>query len=662
MLSKNKNILFLLLTLFSLPQLLKAQSLRGKRIYVSPSQEVMIKFPSEITDFDIQNKKYTTNFQIRTKNRKHLYINSNVPAFKSTSLVVKERWNTHIFILQYKETLDGVAETVYDYSKPKVLAEEAARIKATAVKLPARSSSNPKPALASVTDPTPAAGKTGGKVLAEDYTELEMKANVAFTIGKFEEAKDLYQKALKLQPDAQWPSWQLSKIEVKKLTDAARQYQTICEFCYTKYKTTGDSAFNKKAYSVAKSAYTQALGYKNTDRYVASQIVKIEKLEKDAEAKKGLAEVDSKTAERLEAVNKNLKQLSEYKDTISVADHLFKAASYDAAKRAYEKAEELKPGESYPGNKIAEIDSIMLVRKQMQDRLRMDSANMVLYATTIRTADKAFESGDFKKAKSLYQSAQRLRTEDKYASERISGIDVMLLEEEQRKKATATKDLKKEAEGSRYSDLVKEGNAAFTAKEYEKAREYFLEALAIKPSETLPRTQIHLINRKLEEQRNEERYKYFIRLADSTAFKARHPLHALPYYDSAHTLKPREEYAKKQIISINEQLARSNARALKPEQQRKLTEKFNEAFKVYRKADEARIERKYPEAYTGFSTFLNTVDTANASRYLLSELYYINQAKDYIQQLEDYKPQAVGTTKETPQEDMRRRRKIKNDR
>src|SRR5688572_21917600 len=48
------------------------------------------------------------------------------------------------------------------------------------------------------------------KPVVDNYTQLEMKANVAFTIGRLEEAKYFYEKALKLQPDALWPVWQLN--------------------------------------------------------------------------------------------------------------------------------------------------------------------------------------------------------------------------------------------------------------------------------------------------------------------------------------------------------------------------------------------------------------------------------------------------------------------
>jgi hypothetical protein len=337
--------------------------------------------------------------------------------------------------------------------------------------------------------------------------------------------------------------WQLSKIEEKKLANARKQYQSLCDFCYTKHKATGDSAFNKKAYSLAKSEYTQALRYKHSDTYIASQMGKIEKLEKDeqyrqlmktgkealtssatpeattasrdalkpgindVQAKKepsGGANKNSELVKKEQTANENITSLSEYRDTLAIADQFFQAGLYEAAKKTYKKAEALKPGEPYTRKRIAEIDSVLIARKQLLDRRKRDSANAALSANTISKTDKTGNAGDVKTAKSASRAAQ-------------------------------------------------------------------------------------------------------------------------------------------------------------PEKQTERTEKFKEAFKVYRKADEARLERKYPEAYNGFSTFLNHLDTANASLYQISERYYIDQAKEYIQQLESNSPQHLGSLKETPLEDKRKRRNIKND-
>src|SRR5687767_768998 len=103
-----KRLITLLLTgiFMTLSSSLSAQSMVGKKIFVSPTQEVMIKFPAVITNYNIQHKESANLFETRITNNKNLSINSNIPNFKSTNLVVNEGGNTHIFILEYKEALD----------------------------------------------------------------------------------------------------------------------------------------------------------------------------------------------------------------------------------------------------------------------------------------------------------------------------------------------------------------------------------------------------------------------------------------------------------------------------------------------------------------------------------------------------------------------------
>ena len=546
--------------------------------------------------------------------------------------------------------------------------------------------------------PQPAAATE--KSIADNYTQLEMKANVAFTTGRVEEAKYFYEKALKLQPDALWPVWQLSKIEAKKSEVAKTHYESLCNYCYTRHRTTADSAFNKRAYSVAHAEYTNALKYKHTDSYASSQIARIEKMERDAqytqymktgkealasslfseataafeqalklrandaEAKRALAAVAGKKTQQStneQTVNKDLARLTRYNDTLAVADELFRAAAYQAAKAAYKKAEKLNPQEPYARRKINEIDSLLALRKQELEALKKDAAETALYSSATSKADKALQAGDLKKARLLYEAAQQLKAGDDYASQKISAIDAMLLEEDARRKSAATERSLAASANTRYNELLVKGNAALIERKYEEAKDHFTSALAIKPFDASLRNQVDLINKKLESQRIEGRYNYFIRLADSLAFKAKDKRRAITYYDSAHTLKPAEGYAMTQVILINDQLSRSTVTGPQQQNTSERSDKFTEAFKVYRKADEARIEKKYAEAYTGFSSFLNQLDVANPGLYQIGELYYINQAKDYVRELEGYKSQPVDRLKETSQEGRRIRTEMKND-
>jgi hypothetical protein len=127
-----------------------------------------------------------------------------------------------------------------------------------------------------------------------------------------------------------------------------------------------------------------------------------------------------------------------------------------------------------------------------------------------------------------------------------------------------------------------------------------------------------------------EGYELLIHLGDSTAWIANNYKTALQFYDSAKKLNPYAAYPRKQIAAvkqlINEQLEAAR-------QQR--SEKFRFALADYKTADALRVERKFDDAYKGYSKFLSQLDSANIG-YLSSEQYYINQAKDYLVRLQPY--------------------------
>jgi hypothetical protein len=117
---KRKNLVLLIIFLALLiSKHGTAQSLKGKVIYVSNTQEIMIKFPSVITNYNFTNKEAANLFETRITNNKNFSINSTVAGFKTTNLIVTEGGNSHLFILQFKDPLDAKTESLYDYSKKK---------------------------------------------------------------------------------------------------------------------------------------------------------------------------------------------------------------------------------------------------------------------------------------------------------------------------------------------------------------------------------------------------------------------------------------------------------------------------------------------------------------------------------------------------------------
>src|SRR5689334_9917572 len=101
--TKLLSLLFVSLVLCLLES--KGQSLRGKVIYVSSSQEVLLKFRSAITNYDFTPRESAALFGKRLSNKKSLSISTSSESFPLTSLSIIEGNNTHLFFLQYKEKL-----------------------------------------------------------------------------------------------------------------------------------------------------------------------------------------------------------------------------------------------------------------------------------------------------------------------------------------------------------------------------------------------------------------------------------------------------------------------------------------------------------------------------------------------------------------------------
>lgn len=94
-----------------------AQSLRGKIIYVHPTQVVKLKFRSSVDNYSFVNKSESKFFNVKLAKNKTFVINSLGQKFRTSNLVITEGENTHLFILVYKSALNEDTETFYDFSK-----------------------------------------------------------------------------------------------------------------------------------------------------------------------------------------------------------------------------------------------------------------------------------------------------------------------------------------------------------------------------------------------------------------------------------------------------------------------------------------------------------------------------------------------------------------
>ena len=673
----------------------EGQSLRGKVIYVSSSQEVILRFKSGITNYDFSPKESANYFGKKLTNSKNLSISSTIENFPTTRLIVVEGDNTHVFLLVHKENLDPKTETIYDFSSKEKLKKEAELLDA-APKDSVPSQPQTTDTSAKVARPNPTQEqKTNSQTAADSYAELTIQANNAYRDQKFALARDLYTQILKVRPNDQWSLGQLEAIKNKENAGRVQEQAKASELAFKSHIKTADSAFNVKSYSVARSEYNEALSVKENDSYAKEQLGKIDKAIKedqyksfmsvgtealsnqsfeeannafnealkikpnDAEAKRGLTKIlaaRSAKAVSDRAESARLEKEKQFNDTVALADNMFQAGMYEQAKSKYVKAGKMKTGEKHVENRITEIDSILAKRKADISKLKQDSLDALAYKKEIEKGNKAFDSKDYANAKISFQKAQKLSPDDKYPAERISTIDVLLLQIEEQKKADANRKLEEQARDKQYNTAIKQGSAAMAKEDYEAAKGFYLEAQKLKPNEKLPGSQLQIINLKLASIQSDIKYETFLHYGDSS-YVAKDYKSALMWYDSARILKPKESYPQKQILAVNQDLLTTDEVARK----QKRSQEFDMAVVDYWKADTFRRERKYDQAYVTFSSFLNKLDTFNTNAYTRSQQFYINEAKDYLRRLEPYKPKPkVDTIAAQPEETDKKKKKKKN--
>jgi hypothetical protein len=172
----------------------------------------------------------------------------------------------------------------------------------------------------------------------KQYEDLIAKADVAFKVKDYVNAKQAYQEASNLKPDEQYPKDQIKICE----NNMFRKSANSIDKSYQDTLAAADKLFNTiKDYEAAKAKYQQASALKPLEQYPKDQIKKCDDfLKAAAQGNEG-----------------------DYKDAISIADNLFSAKDYQEAKTYYEKASTLKPSEQYPKDRIKACDDALTAAK-----------------------------------------------------------------------------------------------------------------------------------------------------------------------------------------------------------------------------------------------------------------------------------------------------------
>ena len=406
----------------------------------------------------------------------------------------------------------------------------------------------------------------------QEYTTLMAEAKALFDQKKYTEAKAKYQDASNVKPSEAEPKTQMLAID-KLLADQEKFAQQ--EKDYLAFMAEGDKLKDIKDYTAAIDRYTKAMVIKPSDPAATQKIAEINKI---LDEQKKLADQE--------------KLFAEY---VAKGDVGYNAKDYTTAKMNYQKALEIKADPTLT-EKIKAIDDI-IAKSQNEAQIKAK------YDAAIKEADALFKANDLPKAQVKYEEALAIKDE-LYPKEQIAIIKQKLSAQQDQ----AQKD-------QQFKDFVAAGDAAFTAKDYQKALASYQEAIKIKPDVTISQKmgQINtLIAEQNQNQEAEERYKAKVLEADNL-YTAKSWEAARSAYKEVLTLKPNDTHATTRIADIEKQMeAETNA------------EVEGNYQKVIAKADALKKEERYDEAITYYN---NAIKLKPSDAYPKEQIDAINKIK-----------------------------------
>ena len=434
-------------------------------------------------------------------------------------------------------------------------------------------------------------GQTSDKAQLQQFENAITKGEEYLAAKDYAKAKVEYQKALSINPDAKYPKDKLAQIR-KVYIDPADEAKFKQAF------EKGDRFLAENNYLSAKEQYGIALQIKPEDRIAREKMLQVEKL----------------------AEEKNVKD-KEYQSQVEIADNLFLAKDYTAARKQYELVEKLNPDQKYPKTRISEIDALLASQKSVNDS----------YDKAITDADEAYMSKDFSLAQIKYEQASRIKPDENYPKSMLERV----------KESMGTQ-LKNKAT---YNDVINQADGLFNKKDYQAALISYQNALLLMSDEKYPTEQINKINKMLQSaQELEDNYNKAISLGDQLYNEGKLS-EAITAYRQAKNLKPDESYPEAKINDISNQILteQSKADAAYDEAVKSAdffikADEFDKAIEQYNVALTIKSNEEYPKEGIRKANELKNAKakTENDFESLLSDADKYYKAESFDDALTDY--------------------------
>lgn len=287
----------------------------------------------------------------------------------------------------------------------------------------------------------------------------------------------------------------------------------------------------------------------------------------------------------LDAEKNNEQAEANYNAAIAEADKQYAANNHEAALAKYEEALSIKPKEKHPIDRILELDAIIQKKKEAELANKQENAE---YYNLIQAADNFRNAKEYDKAVAKYNEALA-KKEEQYPKDEIKKIEALLKEKENQ---------------AAYQTAIETGDMLLKQKSYKAAKDQYLAATKLKPSEQYPKTKLAELEAKIQAENDllsaKKKYEDAVAAADKLFTEEKWEESKVKYQEAL-AIESASTYVSGRIKLIDETLAKEKAEKEKLAQIEKLLSEGAAAFTT----------KKYDEALSKYKAVIG-LDAANA--------------------------------------------------